>query len=209
MSTAFLERWLEEVVATPGMTGITDPEVARGVLLDDALRALPLLEGRAGPVVDVGSGGGSPGLPLASVLPDHSFTLLEADRRKCDFLERSTRRSLEHHASSGGARRSTSSRRTVSLSPRLWPSQPSPRSSASRSCDREASRSCGSANRRSGRPLPVSLRSSAATSRPIARGCWFSRRTARLRRDSHDGPEWRRSVRWPRNAAVRCGGAPR
>ena len=91
MSPAFLERWLEEVVATPGMTGITDPEVARGVLLDDALRALPLLEGRAGPVVDVGSGGGSPGLPLASVLPGHSFTLLEADRRKCDFLERSMR----------------------------------------------------------------------------------------------------------------------
>ena len=91
MSAAFLERWLEEVVATPGMTGITDPELARGVLLDDALRAVPLLEGRAGPVVDVGSGGGSPGLPLASVLPEHSFTLLEADRRKCDFLERSTR----------------------------------------------------------------------------------------------------------------------
>ena len=91
MPTAFLERWLEEVVATPGMTGITDPEVARGVLLDDALRVVPLLEGRPGPVVDVGSGGGSPGLPLASALPDHSFTLLEADRRKCDFLEQATR----------------------------------------------------------------------------------------------------------------------
>ena len=40
-----------------------------------------------GPVVDVGSGGGSPGLPLAVELPTRAFTLLEAERRKCRFLE--------------------------------------------------------------------------------------------------------------------------
>ena len=44
----------------------------------------------AGPVVDVGSGGGSPGLPLAASLPERAFTLLEAERRKCAFLERVT-----------------------------------------------------------------------------------------------------------------------
>jgi 16S rRNA (guanine527-N7)-methyltransferase len=37
--------------------------------------------------VDVGSGGGSPGVPLAAVLPDRDVTLLESVRRKCDFLE--------------------------------------------------------------------------------------------------------------------------
>jgi 16S rRNA (guanine527-N7)-methyltransferase len=36
--------------------------------------------------VDVGSGGGSPGIPLAAVLPECEFTLLEAEQRKCDFL---------------------------------------------------------------------------------------------------------------------------
>jgi len=41
--------------------------------------------------VDVGSGSGSPGLPLAWSLPDRRFTLLEAERRKCDFLENVTR----------------------------------------------------------------------------------------------------------------------
>lgn len=41
-----------------------------------------------GPIVDVGSGGGSPGIPLAFVLPDRAVTLLEAERRKCEFLER-------------------------------------------------------------------------------------------------------------------------
>jgi 16S rRNA (guanine527-N7)-methyltransferase len=40
-----------------------------------------------GPIVDVGSGGGAPGIPLAVALPDHEVVLLEAERRKCDFLE--------------------------------------------------------------------------------------------------------------------------
>jgi 16S rRNA (guanine527-N7)-methyltransferase len=38
--------------------------------------------------VDVGSGGGAPGIPLAHVLPELEFVLLEAERRKCTFLER-------------------------------------------------------------------------------------------------------------------------
>jgi len=58
------------------------------MLLDDALRAVPLVERFAGPVIDVGSGGGSPGIPLAAALPEREVTLLEAERRKCDFLER-------------------------------------------------------------------------------------------------------------------------
>jgi 16S rRNA (guanine527-N7)-methyltransferase len=41
-----------------------------------------------GQVVDVGSGGGAPGLPLALALPDREVVLIEAERRKCDFLER-------------------------------------------------------------------------------------------------------------------------
>jgi 16S rRNA (guanine(527)-N(7))-methyltransferase RsmG len=58
------------------------------MLLEDALRALPLLDSYDGPVVDVGSGGGSPGIPLAAALPEREVTLLDAERRKCDFLRR-------------------------------------------------------------------------------------------------------------------------
>ncbi len=39
-----------------------------------------------GPIVDVGSGGGAPGIPLAHALPDREVTLLEAHGRKCAFL---------------------------------------------------------------------------------------------------------------------------
>jgi 16S rRNA (guanine527-N7)-methyltransferase len=56
------------------------------MLLDDALRATAAVASFDGAVVDVGSGGGSPGIPLALALPDRSFTLVEAERRKCEFL---------------------------------------------------------------------------------------------------------------------------
>lgn len=46
------------------------------------------MAGFAGPVVDVGSGGGSPGFPLADALPHREVTLLEANGRKARFLER-------------------------------------------------------------------------------------------------------------------------
>jgi 16S rRNA (guanine527-N7)-methyltransferase len=74
-----LDRWLEAVVATPGLTAIRDLAEARAVLLDDALRAVGLVASTDGPLIDVGSGGGTPGIPLAVALP--------AERRKCRFLE--------------------------------------------------------------------------------------------------------------------------
>lgn len=38
-------------------------------------------------VIDIGSGGGLPAIPLAATMPDVQFTLLEANARKCAFLE--------------------------------------------------------------------------------------------------------------------------
>jgi 16S rRNA (guanine527-N7)-methyltransferase len=82
-----LERWLAAVLATPGMTAIQDLEEARAMLVDDALRAADVVGRFEGPIVDVGSGGGSPGIPLAAALPEREVTLLEANRRKASFLE--------------------------------------------------------------------------------------------------------------------------
>jgi 16S rRNA (guanine527-N7)-methyltransferase len=83
-----LEAWLAAVVATRGLTSLRDPAEAKAMLLDDALRAVELVRSLEGPIVDVGSGGGSPGIPLALALPELEFVLLESERRKCDFLER-------------------------------------------------------------------------------------------------------------------------
>jgi 16S rRNA (guanine527-N7)-methyltransferase len=79
--------WLDAVVGTPGLTALRDPGDARRVLVEDSLRAVPLLADLGDPVADVGSGGGAPGIPLAFELPDREFVLVEAQRRKCRFLE--------------------------------------------------------------------------------------------------------------------------
>ncbi len=81
-----LEGWLRAVVATPGLTGISDLAEARQMLLEDSLRGVAVVSGFEGSIVDVGSGGGVPGIPLAVSLPDREMTLLEAIGRKCDFL---------------------------------------------------------------------------------------------------------------------------
>jgi 16S rRNA (guanine527-N7)-methyltransferase len=74
-------------VETPGLTAIRDPAEARRVHLEDSLAAVPFVERYPGSVVDVGSGGGAPGIPIAAALPGREVVLLEATRRKCDFLE--------------------------------------------------------------------------------------------------------------------------
>jgi 16S rRNA (guanine527-N7)-methyltransferase len=56
------------------------------VLLEDSLRGVEVLRELGGPIVDVGSGGGVPGIPIAHALPDREVTLLEANRKKCEFL---------------------------------------------------------------------------------------------------------------------------
>ena len=90
MTDPRLERWLEALVATPGLTSVRDPAEARRVHLDGSLAALETVREFDGPVVDVGSGGGAPGIPLAAALPEREVTLLESSRRKCEFLERWT-----------------------------------------------------------------------------------------------------------------------
>jgi 16S rRNA (guanine527-N7)-methyltransferase len=78
------------VLATPGLTALRDRDEARRVLLEDALRGVELVAAMPGPVVDVGSGGGTPGIPLAAALPEREVTLVESERRKAAFLERWT-----------------------------------------------------------------------------------------------------------------------
>lgn len=82
---------MSALLATPGLTAISDPEEARRVHLEDSLGALELVRQFDGPIVDVGSGGGAPGIPLAAALPGREVTLLEATGWKCDFLRKVAR----------------------------------------------------------------------------------------------------------------------
>ena len=70
------------------LTAITDPAEAWLRHILDALTLLPMLaelpEGSR--VLDVGSGGGMPALPLAIVCPHLRFTLLEATGKKAAYL---------------------------------------------------------------------------------------------------------------------------
>jgi 16S rRNA (guanine527-N7)-methyltransferase len=83
-----LERWLEALVSTPGLTAVRDLEEARRVHVEASLVAVERVSATGGPVVDVGSGGGAPGLPIAAALPDLPMTLVEASARKHAFLLR-------------------------------------------------------------------------------------------------------------------------
>jgi len=63
--------------------------------IEDSLQLLPLLPDRAQAFVDLGSGGGFPGLVLAIALkstrPDARMTLIESDARKGAFLNEAIR----------------------------------------------------------------------------------------------------------------------
>lgn len=69
------------------LTAITDPTVAWIRHVFDSLTLLPFFEQtRAARAVDIGSGGGLPGMALAIVLPHIAFTLVEATGKKAAFL---------------------------------------------------------------------------------------------------------------------------
>jgi 16S rRNA (guanine527-N7)-methyltransferase len=83
-----LERWLDTLLSTPGLTSIRDRQEAYRVHLEESLAAAEEIARFGGPIVDVGSGGGAPGIPVAAAFPEREVTLLEANRRKCLVLER-------------------------------------------------------------------------------------------------------------------------
>ena len=69
---------------TLNLTAIIDPlEAVTKHLLDSLSVAQDVPSGK---VVDVGSGGGCPGIPLAIVRPENQFILVESKNKKADFL---------------------------------------------------------------------------------------------------------------------------
>lgn len=70
------------------LTAITDPNEVAALHFLDSLTCLPAFSFDANAcVLDVGSGAGFPGIPLAIARPDLKVTLLESVRKKRRFLE--------------------------------------------------------------------------------------------------------------------------
>ena len=68
-----------------------DPDKAVDRLLIEPLVAVKHLEPGISAAIDIGSGGGSPAIPMKLACPQVSFTLVEAKTRKCAFLREAGR----------------------------------------------------------------------------------------------------------------------
>lgn len=76
---------LTEWNARMDLTAVTEPREALTRHYLDSLTALPYLP-QSARVVDVGTGAGFPGMPLALARPDLRFTLLDAREKRVQFL---------------------------------------------------------------------------------------------------------------------------
>jgi len=70
---------------TYNLTALRDPEQAITHHLLDSLAILPWIS--ADNLLDVGSGGGLPGIPLAIARPDLNVTMVDAVHKKVSFLQ--------------------------------------------------------------------------------------------------------------------------
>lgn len=82
-----LDELLEEWSKAVDLSGFGDVEERFQRYLAEPLDALRWLPSHTGAALDIGSGGGSPALPLAVARPDDHWTLLEPNRRRAVFLE--------------------------------------------------------------------------------------------------------------------------
>ena len=77
---AFLQKWNRAY----NLTAISNTENMVTYHLLDSLSVIPYFKGKT--ILDVGSGAGFPGIPLALVRPEKQFTLLDSKNKKSVFL---------------------------------------------------------------------------------------------------------------------------
>ena len=83
-----LPTWASGRPTFTNLTAIRDLRAAVDLHLLDSLAVSPFLEGRS--ILDVGTGAGLPGLPLAILHPERRFVLLDASAKKVRFVRQVT-----------------------------------------------------------------------------------------------------------------------
>ncbi|MFN3629939.1 MAG: 16S rRNA (guanine(527)-N(7))-methyltransferase RsmG [Casimicrobiaceae bacterium] len=79
---AFLSQWN----AVINLTAIRDPEAMLVQHVLDSLAVVPFIPEEATSLLDVGSGGGFPALPIAVMLPELEVVAIDAVRKKTDYI---------------------------------------------------------------------------------------------------------------------------
>ena len=82
-------RLLLEKNQVMNLTAITEPDQVATLHLLDSLSLLPLADFAGKTAVDVGTGAGFPGVPLAIAVPESRITLLDSLGKRVDFLRES------------------------------------------------------------------------------------------------------------------------
>lgn len=88
---SLLNKWNKAI----NLTAIRDPQQMVALQLLDSLAVLPYIH--QAPLLDIGSGGGLPGIPIAIAQPQLDVTLLDSNGKKTSFLTQAKATLLLEH----------------------------------------------------------------------------------------------------------------
>jgi 16S rRNA (guanine527-N7)-methyltransferase len=77
---ALMQKWNK----VHNLTAVRDPDEMVTLHLLDSLAVLPFIDGKS--LLDVGSGAGLPGIPLAICLPELKVTVIDSNQKKVSFM---------------------------------------------------------------------------------------------------------------------------